>query len=485
MALLRSILQFYSTGPDKPRIQDPARIRKLYERYRTSVFWSVTFGYGLFYVCRLNFSVAKKDMLTQGILSADQMGFIGFVMLIVYAVGKFFNGVLADRCNIRRFMSAALAISAGTNLALGIYPGFMVFTILWAINGWFQAVGSAPSVVSLSQWFTPKERGTRYGIWSVGHSLGEGLTFVGTAVLVNSFGWRAAFWGPALFCLLVAFILSRTLADRPETLGLPHVNEYVNDGSVDAPKTEKVSSLQREVLTNPAVWILGLASAMMYVTRYGFNNWGVLYLQESKGYSLIDAGSVLTVYPIAGVLGAASSGWVSDKFFGSRRNLPNLLYALVEIGSLVMLALVPDGNVFWDSVAMAIFGFSLGGLLVFLGGLMAVDICSQRAAGAAMGLVGLLSYAGAAIQDWVSGILLDSHKVVTEYRVDEVLSGLSYIPQSLRNGILALSKEPTVSVTYYEFREAYIFWVAASVISLGLALIVWKAGRKPGTRPAV
>lgn len=143
-----SILNYFKTGPDAPRLQDPSRIRKLYERYRTSVFLSVTIGYGFFYVCRLNFSVAKKEMLTEHILTADQMGFIGFVMLIVYAFGKFFNGLLADRSNIRRFMSVALAVSAATNLLLGVYPGFVLFAILWGINGWFQAVGAAPSVVS-------------------------------------------------------------------------------------------------------------------------------------------------------------------------------------------------------------------------------------------------------------------------------------------------------------------------------------------------
>ncbi len=483
MGWIRAILNYFKTGPDAERIQDPSRMRKLYERYRLSVFLSVTIGYGFFYVCRLNFSVAKKEMLTEKILSADEMGFIGFVMLIVYAFGKFFNGILADRSNIRKFMSIALAASAATNLLLGIYPGFLLFAILWGVNGWFQAVGAAPSVVSLSQWFTPKERGTRYGIWSVGHSLGEGLTFIGTAVLVNEMGWRAAFWGPALLCLGVAWVLSRTLADRPETLGLPNVNEYMGDGSVDAPKHESVGSLQREVLANPAVWILGLSSAMMYVTRYGFNNWGVLFLQESKGYSLVDAGSVLSVYPIAGVLGAASSGWVSDKFFGSRRNLPNLIYAIIEIGALLLLAFAPPGSMLIDSIAMAIFGFALGGLLVFLGGLMAVDICSQRAAGAAMGLVGLLSYAGAAIQDWVSGVLLDWHKVVSIYDTDEVIASLSFIPKDGQRLLAALAPDTTLSSTHFVFTEAYIFWVGASMISLVLALFVWKSGRKPGTRP--
>ena len=32
------------------------------------------------------------------------------------------------------------------------------------------------------------------------------------------------------------------------------------------------------------MWVLGLASACMYVSRYAINSWGMLYLQENRGY---------------------------------------------------------------------------------------------------------------------------------------------------------------------------------------------------------
>ncbi len=55
----------------------------------------------------LSLSVAKKPMLDEGILSVEQMGIIGSILLYVYALGKFSNGYLSDRANIRRFMSTA------------------------------------------------------------------------------------------------------------------------------------------------------------------------------------------------------------------------------------------------------------------------------------------------------------------------------------------------------------------------------------------
>src|SRR5207249_10688093 len=100
-------------------------------------------------------------MLDAGVMSATQMGNVGSALLFVYSFGRFTNGFLADRCNIARFMSAALSLSAVANLALGLNGDFQIFLVIWALNGWFQSVGSSPSVVALSHWFGERERGTR------------------------------------------------------------------------------------------------------------------------------------------------------------------------------------------------------------------------------------------------------------------------------------------------------------------------------------
>ena len=77
--------------------------------------------------------------------------------------------------------------------------------LLWALNGWFQGFGAPAGIVALSQWFSNRERGRYYGVWSTAHSIGEGLTFVGVAALVTLWGWRAGFIGPGLACIAVAF----------------------------------------------------------------------------------------------------------------------------------------------------------------------------------------------------------------------------------------------------------------------------------------
>jgi OPA family sugar phosphate sensor protein UhpC-like MFS transporter len=304
--------------------------------------------------------------------------------------------------------------------------------------------------VALSHWFSNRERGTRYGVWSTCHSIGEALTFLVTASLVAWLGWRWGFWGPGILGLLAALVLYRTLADRPQTYGLPHISEYKQDftGVKVEGGGKPTARAQLAVLKNPYIWLLGLASASIYMARYGMNNWGVLYLQEVKGYDLATAGAVMGTYPLLGLAGAAVSGWFSDRFFGARRNMPALLFGLLELGSLVALFMIPPELRWADTIALGCFGFALGGLLVYLGGLMAVDLSARDAAGAAMGVVGMFSYLGAALQDTVSGMLLDADA--------STLDG----------------------VTTYDFGNVQLFWVGASVVSILLAACTWPAYRK-------
>src|SRR3989304_6813652 len=364
--MLKKIIKFFVTGENKPLLEDENQIKKIYEKKRWSIYISLIIGYAFFYTCRLGLSVAKKPILDAGVLSVSEMGIIGSVLLYVYAVGKFTNGILSDRANIKRFMSIALLLSAIVNIIFGLTNSFILFVILWGLNGWFQSIGSAPSVVSICQWYSNKERGTRYGIWAGAHNIGEGLTFVASAFFVSYFGWQAGFIGPGIICIFVALVLYNTLADRPQTYGLPHVADYRKDYSAGKPVTEDIAKLQRMVLKNPYVWILGLSSALMYVARYAINNWGILFLQESKHYELIDASFVMSAYPVMGFIGAAFSGFISDKIFDSRRNIPTLFYGLIETGGVLMLFLIPPGHVWMDTIAMGLFGFGIGGLIVFL-----------------------------------------------------------------------------------------------------------------------
>jgi len=437
--MIETLAGFYSKSPSAtPRDANDKSVQREIRRRKWTVFFTMTFGYGFYYVCRLSFSVAKKSMADEGLFDAAELGLIGSALFFAYAFGKLVNGMLADRINTRKFMATGLFVSAVANFLMGFSNPFWVFMLLWTINGWFQSFGAGSSVVTITHWYDGKERGTFYGMWVSGHNIGEAITFIGTAIVVSSFGWMWGFRAAGLLCILMSLIIWRFLYERPEVYGLPSA---IHEQSASLQK-QSVGQKQWAVFKNPAVWILALSSAFFYVTRYAVNSWGIFFLEAEKGYSTIEAGSIISVNAIAGIVATFFSGMLSDRFFNGRRNLPALIFGIVYALSIAWFVLGP-ADPFLDTVAMAFFGLGLGALLVYLGGLMAVDICSKDASGTALGVVGVASYIGAGLQDIISGKLINDASTVV-------------------NG-----------ETIYNFDAAGMLWIGSAVVSLILALFVW------------
>ena len=442
-------LDFFSMSKPSEPISDPNEVQKKYSRLRWQVFLSATIGYGLYYVCRLSLNVIKKPIVDAGVLSEGELGMIGSGLFITYAVGKLCNGFLADRSNIRRFMSIGLLITALINLVLGFTTSFGFFLVLWAVNGWAQSMGAAPCVVALSRWFGNKERGSFYGFWSSSHNIGEALTFIATSAIVATFGWQWGFKGAGLIGLVGFAIVALFMRDTPQSQGLPSIAEYKGDIAPEAKSEESgksVGELQKMVLKNPAIWMLALASAFMYISRYAVNSWGIFYLEAEKGYTNLEASAIISISSVCGIIGTISSGFVSDVLFKGKRNAPAVIFGLMNILGLVLFMYGPKSM---DAVSMVIFGLAIGALICYLGGLMATDVAPKGASGAALGVVGIASYIGAAIQDAISGFAIQSGKTVGE------------------------------GAAAYDFSSVAYFWVGAAVLSVICTAIVWiMASRK-------
>lgn len=454
-------LDFYKISGPSARKVDSDSVDRTWRKKRFQAFLAGTFAYALYYVCRLSMGVMKQPLIDAGLLSATQLGIVGACLYWCYAVGKFVNGFLADGSNIKRFMATGLVISVAMNLCMGVLGAsaaagaipssalFICFAVMWGINGWAQSMGAPPAIIALSRWFPLKIRGTYYGFFSASHNIGEGLSFIFVGSLVAFAGWKWGFFGAALAGALGVLLILFWLHDTPESQGLPSIEELSGEKTEGEKKSssEDTRAIQRAVLRNPGVWILALSSAFMYMSRYAINEWGVIFLQEAKGYSLAGASGIIGINPIFGIIGTVVSGWLSDVLFRGDRRYPAFAAGILE--SLALALFLFGGPAKWVNVlAMVLFGIAIGVLISFIGGLMAVDLVPRKATGAALGVVGLASYAAAGIQNVVTGLLLD--------RVDMI--------------------ESASGAMVHNFTYVSWFWLGAAVISFLLPVLNW--GRK-------
>jgi len=322
---------------------------------------------------------------------------------------------------------------------------FLGFAAYWAVNGWAQSMGAPPSIVGLSRWFPLRIRGTYYGFFSASHNIGEALSFLFVGMLVASAGWKWGFFGAALAGVLGVLIILFLLHDTPESKGLPPIEVLSGEKEEEetlspAEKRALTARMQKEVIKNPGIWILALASAFMYMSRYAINEWGIIFLQEAKGYDLAGAAAIIAVNPVFGVIGTVVSGWLTDYAFKGDRKYTAFVAGILE--SVALGLFLFGGPQKWINIlAMVLFGIAIGVLISFLPGLMAVDLVPREASGAAVGITGIASYAAAGIQMVVTGLLLDNH--ITASGVHDY--------------------------TYVSW-----FWLGSAVISFLLPILIWK-----------
>ena len=379
-----------------------------YARARVRQVTAMLFVYATFYVCRLAFSASKKGMIEQGAYTPAEIGYIGSAMLFAYAIGKIVNGFIADRVNVKKYIMLGLFVSSLANLLVGFHIPALMLAVVWFVNGFAQASGAPCCVVALSRWWPKEKRGTYYGIWSCSNNLGEVLAYVVSAGIVvwvgKAFGpdwaWRSCFWGATAFGFVGIMAAWLFFGNAPEDEGLPPVPVDAADAKIDTTGGQKIA------LTSTAVWLIALAGGFFAASRYAVIDWGMFFLQVKKGYTEAGAATIVSINSVVGAVSSALSGIISDRFFKSSRRGLALSAGVLNVVALVLFMLVPGRHAWLDVTAMVMFGFAVGILLTFLGGLMAVDYVPKCAAGAALGIAGMGNYIGAGLQSIISGYLI-------------------------------------------------------------------------------
>lgn len=430
--MANAFIEFFKEPPAKPVTMNQEEVKKTYTHYRWRIFYSSFIAYVVFHICRKNIAVALPSMGKALNLSNTELGLLGSTLYVTYGIGKFVNGVIADKANVRTFLPTALILSAICNLcfvlsAVFITPGHVSFfglpsaTVLlwvmaffWGANGWFQSCGFPPVAKSLSYWFSNSERGTKWSLWSTSHQIGVFAAVMVSGFAIDKFGWKAAFYIPAVICIITGLWLYDRLRDKPQSLGLPDVEKYREEPVACNSETEEEKDnrsyfqiFKEHIIFNPVIWMLAIAYIFVYIIRFGTEDWLVKYLVEVKGNSLTLASSKLSSLALIGAFGAILAGVISDKVYKGNRTPINIIFLICLIMSLLAFAQNPADNNFMDFVFAAMIGMFTAGPQMLIGGLCAVESSSKKVASASIGFTGIFGYVGAALSSGGTGFMVD------------------------------------------------------------------------------
>jgi phosphoglycerate transporter family protein len=407
-------LRIFEPPPPAPPITDPVAIESGYRVWRNRVLVSSIIGYAIFYFVRKNLSVAMPVMEKSLGFSKSDLGLFLTLHGVLYGTSKFINGFFADRCNAKSFMVVGLVVSAILNVFFGLSTSVVALGIFWMINGWFQGMGFPPCARLMTHWFPPKQLAMKMSIWNSSHNLGSiGILLLCGFLVTGKLGhwdlftphWQLCFFVPAAIAMPCAIYLWLSLADSPESVGLPEV-----EGTQAKSPTDKTDNfmeiLVKHVLSNPYIWLLSFGNFFVYIVRYAVLDWGPTLLTEAKHVSLAHSTWMVSAFELSGLLGILLCGWLTDNVFGGRGLRSCFVYMVMTAVSLLLFWKCTGQSKILSTVFLCSAGFFIYGPQALVS-IAAANLATKRAAATAAGMTGFFGYASTVLSGWGLGKLVD------------------------------------------------------------------------------
>ena len=366
--------------------------------------WLLTLLYFTSYVTRINFAAIIQEIVTQtGYIKTD-LSIILVVLSITYGTGQIINGRLGDKIKPQNLILIGIITSTFVNL---LFPFFIssipTMTVLWAINGFAQAMMWPPIVKIL----VSATEGEMYNYSMVrvswGSSFGTILIYVCSPLLISLIGWQSVFY-------FSAFIGITTIVIWIFTKDRIHTNTAITE--VAETKNEKNFRFPREAAL-PIIFI-ALGIILQGMLRDGITSWMPSYLSEV--FKLDNSLSILITVSLAvfSIISFSVSGTVYKKFFKNEVMLATVIFLVSAVSALILFAFF-DFGVILTVISMAIITGCMHGINLMLISHVPKRFKKYGNISTISGLINSCTYIGSAISTY--GVALFSELIGWRYTV--------------------------------------------------------------------
>ncbi|MCX6997508.1 MAG: MFS transporter [Kiritimatiellaeota bacterium] len=390
-------------------------------RARRGLNWGcIGLSYASFYFCRYNLSFANKSICEEFGFTKDQFGWVLTAFFWAYAVGQMLNGLITDRIGGKRALAIGACSTVLMNALFGLasFWGLLsVFILIWLVNGYLQAFGAPGMIKTNTAWFSQTERGKFAGIFGFMIQLGRfAITKVAPLLLIGftflwwtvpPLHWRYVFWIPAAVTVCITLLMLLVVKNTPEEAGY----ENVHPGETDHAEDERASLAHsfKVIFSNRYVWIVAGAYACTGVVRQGIDQWFPRYMQEVHHVALTSPEFAWAAYgiPLVAVLGALTSGFISDTLFQGRRAPVAAILYFMETAIILLATRVHSLTAV--TIFLILISFTVNATHSILGTAAAMDIGGRRMAGTASGVIDSFQYYGGGFAGFLLGWLLEKY----------------------------------------------------------------------------
>ena len=343
------------------------------------------------------------------VLLQDEFGWSKALVAGAFALTRIESGVLGplqgwlvDRYGPRPILSVGIVLFGAGFILFSQINSLLTFYLTFALIAVGASLGGFATVmVSLVNWFNV-HRAKAISISQIGYSFG-GLSVPLVILCMEAFGWRTTALLSGIAILVIGLPLVQVVKHRPDEIG--ETADGLASLEKDKSKLQQFFSERdftaREAMRTHSFWFISLGHACALLTVSAVMVHLVPHLTEGMGFTLAQAGIVISLMTAFQMLGQIVGGYLGDKV--NKRYLCIGCMSAHAIGLLLL--------AYADSIIMVGFFAALHGLAWGIRGPLMValraDYFGPRSFGTIMGFSSLIVMIGMSTGPIFAGYMAD------------------------------------------------------------------------------
>lgn len=250
------------------------------------------------YMSLTSWSVAVNELATTFDLSTPLIQAGSSMLIAGYVIGGFIEGKLIGKYGWRKVFTVVIIAFIIASILIPIVTNYYIILLLRFVQGCGCMVGLTSHVVS--SWFPTKQRGLALGILLGAIGLGSAFGGYIGGILTPMVGWKTTFWiisAVSIVGAIIFYIMVRVAPPLEEEAEV---------------EPETVEENQKNLLKEPALWLLGLSTLCCFFNCYGMYAFLPQYLY-TLDYAAGDVAKIVFLNGFIAVISTPLVGWISDK----------------------------------------------------------------------------------------------------------------------------------------------------------------------------
>ncbi len=377
------------------------------KRAKSNLIFLVCYlAYTSIYIGRLNFSMASPGLKESFILTQEQVGMIGSVFFVVYALGRVVNGYIGDRVSPWIMMSLGLLIAGASNLLIGFLPPFIGILLLWGSNAYAQSMlwSSLTRTISEIYEYEKAKKMMSYMISSV--AAGNILAILVCTGIIGSLGLSFAFIVPGAILLVFALAVLLTV------------------GRVKCKPVQAGHLPMKELIKDKRIHSVALPTLFHGMIKDNISLWMTLFFMAQYNIDLEASAYFILLIPVVGLAGRMAYPFICGFYKEREYKIASHGFIICIAAALLLLIKVPP------IVAMIALSLIYAAVSIINGVFLSAFPLQFAVTGnqaSVSGIMDFFNYFGAAIGSLVFGFITEHFGYSSMFLTYALVSVISVI----------------------------------------------------------